>query len=73
LYQASALAPTRIHELEQHATLIIRSVSVQVNEMYETLQLNGHKIDAKDDVRRDDMQEAAAMFIRNLTLGKVCM
>lgn len=38
--------------------------------MYETLQLNGHKIDHKDDVRRDDMQEAAANFARNLALGK---
>jgi hypothetical protein len=41
--------------------------------MYETLQLNGHKIDHKDDVRRDDMQEAAASFARNLALGKVRM
>ena len=46
---------------------------LQVNDMYETLQLNGHKIDHKDDVRRDDMQEAAANFARNLALGKVCI
>ena len=46
-------------------------IDVQVNDMYETLQLNGHKIDHKDDVRRDDMQEAAAHFARNLALGKV--
>lgn len=45
---------------------------MQVNDMYETLQLNGHKIDHKDDVRRDDMQEAAANFARNLASGKVC-
>lgn len=40
--------------------------------MYETLQLNGHKIDPKDDVRRDDMHEAAIEFARNISLGKVC-
>lgn len=46
-------------------------MNLQVNDMYETLQLNGHKIDPKDDVRRDDMHEAAIEFARNLSLGKV--
>lgn len=38
--------------------------------MYETLQLNGSKMESKDDVRRDDMLDAAAAFARHLAQGK---
>lgn len=60
-------------EEQCHYEAVLKNIDLQVNDMYETLQLNGHKIDHKDDVRRDDMQEAAANFARNLALGKVCI
>jgi hypothetical protein len=43
---------------------------MQVNDMYETLQLNGAKMESKDDVRRDNMLDAAAAFARHLAQGK---
>jgi hypothetical protein len=42
---------------------------MQVNDMYETLAINGGKVDHKDDVRRDDLAEATATFLSMLTDG----
>jgi hypothetical protein len=40
-----------------------------VHDMYETLVLNGGKVDSKDDIRRDDMAQAAAAYVTGLADG----
>jgi hypothetical protein len=37
--------------------------------MYETLAINGGKVDHKDDVRRDDLAEATSAFLQLLADG----
>ena len=44
-----------------------------LDEMFETLELYGQKIDAKDSVKQDDVHEAVQAFCSGLVSGKECI